>query len=302
MRRPRFRERTRIFERDVEREVLAHAVDALDEVEILRVRQAARVEPRGVLVADRVDDQRVAFPLAHCVAVPGDRGIGILRHVQRNLPPVLVVFPELVDIVVGLNDLEPHRVQRDARIAVRIRVPQRWIGRIGEILLLAGCRPLGLQLRGRPRCERNFIQRWYPAYVPVTERPHPRAGEIRVRRRRRCGRRLGARGRRQYHGGRRDHEEMPDHAWSSLPSAVIIFMTTPIFAPRSPGWNVTVTTSPAFTVRLDQPLFLMFGGEPSSSNRSVLVPPLVETPSSTCGLVHTNSVTVALMVVSLPMS
>src|SRR4030095_13218998 len=95
---------------------------------------------------------------------------------------------------------------------------------------------------------------------------------------------------------------MPDHALSSLPSAVIIFMTTPIFAPRRPGWNVTVTTSPAFTVRLVQPLFLIFGGEPRSSSSSILVPPLVEIPSSTCGLVHTNSVTVALIVVSLPMS
>ena len=28
---------------------------------------------------------------------------------------------------------------------------------------------------------------------------------------------------------------MPDHAWSSLPSAVISFMTTPILAPRKPG-------------------------------------------------------------------
>ena len=128
----------RILERDVEREVLAHAVDALDEVEILRVRQAARVEPRRVLVADGIDDQRIAFPLAHRVAVPRERGIGILRGVQRDLPPVLVVFPELIYVVVGLNELESHRVQRDARVAVRIGVisaTDRWCWRS------PGCRP-----------------------------------------------------------------------------------------------------------------------------------------------------------------
>ena len=45
---------------------------------------------------------------------------------------------------------------------------------------------------------------------------------------------LTARGRRE-HDGDPEHEEMPNHAWSSLPSAVITFMTTPILAPRSPG-------------------------------------------------------------------
>ena len=138
--------------------------------------------------------------------------------------------------------------------------------------------------------------------LPVAERAHPRAGEIGMRRWRGRGRGLGTRDRRDERGGRRDREQMADHACSSLPSGVTILMTTPIFAPRRPGWNVTVMTSPAFTMRLVQPLFLILGGEPSSSSSSVVAPPLGDTPSSTCGLVHTYSVTVALIVVSLPMS
>src|SRR6266850_7042842 len=123
-----------------------------------------------------------------------------------------------------------------------------------------------------------------------------------MHRRRGCRRWFRTSGRREQRGGRRDREEMPDHERSSLPSGVTSLTTTPIFAPRNPGWNVTVTTSPAFTVRLVHPLFLMFGGEPSSSSNSVVGPPLVETPTSTCGLVHTYSVTVAFSVVSLLMS
>ena len=47
LRRPRLRERARILERDVEREVLADAMDALDEVEICvcgRPRASSQVE------------------------------------------------------------------------------------------------------------------------------------------------------------------------------------------------------------------------------------------------------------------
>src|ERR1041385_5420982 len=303
MRGPWFRERAGILERDVEREIRTHAVDTLDEVEIARVRESAIVEPCGVLVTNGIDHQRVAFPFANGVAVPGERRVGLLRHVQGNLPPVLVVFPQLVDGVVGLNQLEAHRVQRDARIAVRIGVFQRRIGGVGEVLVLAGRRPLGLEFRRGPRRQRKILDRRQFACFGVAERTYPRARDIRMRRRdwRGCG--LGTAGRRRDQcGGRRERAHMADHACSSLPSAVTILMTTPIFAPRSPGWNVTVTTSPVFTERLDHPLFLMFGGEPSSSSSSVVVPPLVEMPSSTCGFVHTYSVTVALIVVSLLMS
>ena len=108
------------------------------------MRQAPRVEPGRVFVADGIDDQRVAFPLADRVAVPRERGIRILRHVQRDLPPVLVVFPELIDVVVGLNQLEAHRVQRDARVAVRIRVTSatdRWYRRSPGSRQLRAVRP-----------------------------------------------------------------------------------------------------------------------------------------------------------------
>jgi hypothetical protein len=93
----------------------------------------------------------------------------------RGLPPIVVVFPELIHVVVGLNHLEAHRVQRDARVAVRIRVLQRRIGGVGEVLVVTLRRPLGLELCGGPRRERNLFHRRQSPDVPVAERAHPRA-------------------------------------------------------------------------------------------------------------------------------
>src|SRR5262245_59826866 len=67
----RFRVRAGIIEREVvdERPEI-RAREPLDGVELLRVRRAATVEPELVVVADRVDDERVAFPTTDGVAIP----------------------------------------------------------------------------------------------------------------------------------------------------------------------------------------------------------------------------------------
>src|SRR5689334_5532865 len=47
------------------------AREPLDGMELLGVRRAAAVEPELVVVADGIDDERVAFPTTDGVTVPG---------------------------------------------------------------------------------------------------------------------------------------------------------------------------------------------------------------------------------------
>src|SRR5262245_35076367 len=64
----------------VEREVVderpeVRAREPLDGVELLRVRGTAAVEPELVVVADGIDDERVALPTADRVAVPARKQV-----------------------------------------------------------------------------------------------------------------------------------------------------------------------------------------------------------------------------------
>ena len=55
---------------------------ALDGMQLFRVRMAQIIEPEFVVVSDRIDHQRVSFPMADGMAVPG--GIGIVGMLRRS--------------------------------------------------------------------------------------------------------------------------------------------------------------------------------------------------------------------------
>ena len=76
--RPRLGVRTRIFDRHliVQRHLIAPG-KALDRMERFRVRMAVLIQPRPIVEADGVHDQRVAFPMSDRLSQVGR--IGILR-------------------------------------------------------------------------------------------------------------------------------------------------------------------------------------------------------------------------------
>src|SRR5216117_2941928 len=112
-----------------------------------------------------------------------------MRLIQWNLPPNPVPFPELVDVVVGLHDLELQRMLVLPGKPERIRVLQRRVGRVLEVRLRTATRSLafhafecpggignvgfsaGLRSRAAPR-------RFSPA--------QPHAGNVGLPRRRWC--------------------------------------------------------------------------------------------------------------------
>src|SRR5436853_2082394 len=97
----------RILKRKVDLERLGiHTPNPLDDVEFLAVWMTDSVQPRRILESHRIHDQAVAFPLAHGLPIPGNVGILGMGLIQWNLPPNLIPFPELVDVVVGLDYLE----------------------------------------------------------------------------------------------------------------------------------------------------------------------------------------------------
>src|SRR6266542_4546486 len=63
-----------------------HAVHAFSDVELLRMRMAGGVEPRLVVEAHRVDDQRISLPMADRVSHPIRIRIrGMAAPIQKDL-------------------------------------------------------------------------------------------------------------------------------------------------------------------------------------------------------------------------
>src|SRR5262245_35002519 len=139
----RFRVRAGIVEREVvdERPEIG-AREPLDGVELLRVRCPAAVEPELVVVADRVDDERVAFPTSDRVAVPARKQIVWMLaaiHVDDAMRARVAELVQDVDLRYALRrqaeDHLPwvrvdarnaHRQARDIRFILLLAlVPQR---------------------------------------------------------------------------------------------------------------------------------------------------------------------------------
>src|SRR5262245_1915779 len=65
---------------------------ALDGLELLRVRMADEVEPEEVVEPDRLDDERVALPVADRVAVPRRLFVvGMPAAIHEDLPEAVDV-------------------------------------------------------------------------------------------------------------------------------------------------------------------------------------------------------------------
>src|SRR5213593_4743566 len=89
-------------------------------------------------------------------------------------------------------------------------------------------------------------------------------------------------------------------ASSPRPSANTTLIKSPVAAPRRPGWNVMVTVSPALSDLRLHPRSARIPVELASRSHCRRVPlaSMASIPICTCGLLQTNSVTVAFTVVS----
>src|SRR5262245_61337804 len=101
------------------------AREPFNRVKLLRVRGAAAVEPELVVVADGVDDERVAFPTTDGVTVPGGQQIVWMLaaiHVDDAMRTRIAEFVQDVNLSHALwRQAEDHlpRVRIDARHAHR---------------------------------------------------------------------------------------------------------------------------------------------------------------------------------------
>src|SRR5437879_13286273 len=95
-------------------------------------------------------EQGVAFPLSYGLPIPGNVGILGMVLIQWNLPPNLIPFPELVDVVVGLDYLELQWMLVLPGKPERVRVLQCRIGCVLEVRLRTATRSLAFHAFERP--------------------------------------------------------------------------------------------------------------------------------------------------------
>src|SRR5690606_36499833 len=153
-RRPRRRVGTRVVDRDLvidERGV--DACEALDDVELLRMRQAASIHPEAFVEADAVDDEGAALPPADRVAVIAWLQVARMRtavhvHGAEGVRPADIedVEPLLLGQLDELDAVRRQELARGARgFAARMRL---------ELVdLTAFVKSL------RPRLERHLVRR-----------------------------------------------------------------------------------------------------------------------------------------------
>src|SRR5213593_1254438 len=146
----------RVFERKINLERLGIVTtNPLDHSQFLAVWMTDSIQPRRILEPNRIDNERVALPLAHGLAIPGDIGILRVRLIQRNLPPSLVPFPELIDVVVGLDNLELQWMLVLPGKPERVGILQCRVCCVFEIRLRTATGPLALHAFERPLSIRN---------------------------------------------------------------------------------------------------------------------------------------------------
>src|SRR5439155_6220436 len=84
--------------------------EALDEMQLIAVRMANRIQAGPPVEIDRVDDQRVALPVAHRVAEPRRDAFAMLPAVDRSHGEPGVLIEQEGKVRVVLHDL--HRLRR----------------------------------------------------------------------------------------------------------------------------------------------------------------------------------------------
>src|ERR1700758_5361251 len=85
------RERLRVIARIDDRHLVLESSQvlprvALDSVQLLSVRMAAKIEPEFVVEPNRIHDQGIAVPVRDRVPVPGGIRIGGMLSAQEDLP------------------------------------------------------------------------------------------------------------------------------------------------------------------------------------------------------------------------
>src|SRR5688572_13004369 len=148
---------------------------ALDRVELLGVRCAAAVEPELVVVADRIDDERVLLEPARRMAPPGRNRIGRVRppvHVHHAVRARIAGLMEHIDVRQPLRGVRHRELPR---VRIHARHAHRQTRGVGLVLL----QPLAHELL-RPRQQRKLagLQPAVALDVAVRAAAHPRTGEV----------------------------------------------------------------------------------------------------------------------------
>src|SRR5215510_7726355 len=151
------------------------ARESLDGVELLRVRCPAAVEPELVVVADRVDDQRVAFPTTDGVAIPAREQILWMLAAIHVDDAMRARVAELVQDV-NLSDAFGRQAEDHLpRVRVDARNAHRQAGDVRLILLLAF---VPERLRRRKEWQLARLQPTFAFDVGIRATAEPRSAQI----------------------------------------------------------------------------------------------------------------------------
>src|ERR1700722_2707631 len=146
---PGFGQRLRVFQCDVEFEIiLIDSVKALDDVKLIAVRTANAIEPCLVVKAHCVHDENVAVPAADGMAHVGGRDVlGMLATIGENVADGMIMLVKQNDFLRSLYHLHRNRLEVDPgssrgqargedRIVRLLEVVCALVGRFGQFKLL----------------------------------------------------------------------------------------------------------------------------------------------------------------------
>src|SRR5882672_1732143 len=139
---PRHREGAWILDTNVRLQhgAVLDQVEALDDMQILGVRRSKSINPRSLIDADRVDDQRVTFITANGFAIPGRLDVRQMLVGEVDVPNLLLAGEDHHHDLRRLNEIHRlgHGSQQEAGNANRPATRVRWVdGLAGEDKLVA---------------------------------------------------------------------------------------------------------------------------------------------------------------------
>src|ERR1051326_5539817 len=251
---------------------------------------AFRVDPRLVVEADGVDDERVAFPLADRIA--HERRVQIRRmtaSVGRDTANQMHVFVQDRDARRVLQDFDRKRRPERARNARRQAAPRRIV--FAAMILIRG-------LCAGPERQRDSAREIRRVGSD------PDAGEIAAVRGPERDPFRRAAGERERGSGEQQDDPAHGYPFSLRPSASASVTSRIAAASFFAGYPVTVISSSGFSVVFVHPARLRTLGLSVSMDQFVSVPWASRTSMCTnaCGLVHSMTVTTPLSVSSLLVS
>src|SRR5437879_5258871 len=122
MRIPGFSQRLGIFHGDIELEiVLIHALEPLDDVQLITVGTAGAIEPSLIIETNCIHNQSIAFPAANRIAhISRSEVVGMLAPVGKDMADRMVIFIQNHDLFRSLYELQWEGLQIDSRHAWRV--------------------------------------------------------------------------------------------------------------------------------------------------------------------------------------